>query len=139
MTTIRISSPFGWRTDPINGERRFHNGLDIALPQGTPIYALAPGRVIWRELNGPVNGTAVKIDHGGGVSSSYVHLSRLDIEPGQMVDRSRPIGLSGGARGSWGAGRSTGPHLHLILKINGKPVDPLPKINWRAYGVKVTQ
>ena len=131
--TLRITSPFGIRVHPITGERRHHNGLDLALPQGTPIRPLAPGRVVRIYLDDPLNGTAARVDHGGGWGSSYVHLSALYVQPGDLVDPSRPLGLSGGAPGSWGAGRSTGPHLHLVVWFNGQAVDPLPLVTWRPF------
>lgn len=130
FSIISISSAFGWRLHPTLKEWKFHNGLDLQLPQGTPLHPIAPGRVVSVWHNHAVNGNAVTLDHGGGFQSSYVHLSRIDVTKGQVVNRYTLLGLSGGEPGTAGAGRSTGPHLHLMLSINGKPVDPAGYINW---------
>ena len=123
---VRISSPFGWRTHPISGERKFHNGVDFALPMGSPLRAAAAGTVLRTYLNHPTNGSGVVVRHGGGWESTYLHLSRVDVVPGQQLAAGQQLGLSGGAPGTWGAGTSTGPHLHFILRRDGEPVDPVP-------------
>lgn len=130
---LRVTSPFGPRVHPITGETSTHKGLDLALPQGTPIRPIAPGRVVRVWLDDPINGTAVRVDHGGGWASSYVHLSELAVQPGTWVTPAAPLGRSGGAPGTWGAGRSTGPHLHLAVWHNGTAVDPLPVIHWHPF------
>lgn len=137
MPTVWISSPYGRRVHPMTGKVRKHNGIDIAVPQGTPIYVAAPGRVSRVWLDDEINGHAVRVDHGGGWASSYVHLSRVDVTPGQLVDRRRPIGLSGGTPGTRGAGRSNGPHLHFVVWAGGQSVDPLPRVSWQNYGYNV--
>jgi murein DD-endopeptidase MepM/ murein hydrolase activator NlpD len=113
----RISSSFGERMDPFNGEGAFHAGVDIAAPTGTPIYAPADGVVA---KAGPASGYGheVIIDHGGGISTLYGHLSSFAVVAGQIVKRGQIIGYVGDL------GRSTGPHLHYEVLINNLPVNP---------------
>ncbi len=113
----RISSSFGERMDPFNGEGAFHAGVDIAAPTGTPIYAPADGVVA---KAGPASGYGheVIIDHGGGISTVYGHLSSFAVVAGQLVKRGQIIGYVGDL------GRSTGPHLHYEVLINNLPVNP---------------
>ncbi|WP_324669693.1 peptidoglycan DD-metalloendopeptidase family protein [Geochorda subterranea] len=115
-----ITSEYGWRANPFGGSaREFHEGLDIAVPSGTPVKAAAPGVVLqagWMDGFG----YGVVIDHGGGVQSLYGHLSRVGVRAGQAVARGEVIAWSGST------GRSTGPHLDFRIKIDGKTVDPLP-------------
>lgn len=125
----RVSSPFGWRLHPVLGGLRFHAGVDLAMPEGTPIVTIAPGRVIGigQTTRG---GTYVAVQHAPGWRSSYSHLSAVLVHQGDQVDRRRPLAYSGGRRGAPGAGTSTGPHLHLQVKRlqpSGRwdPVDPL--------------
>jgi len=133
---LRVTSPFGPRTHPVTGEpRRFHNGVDLGLPQGTQLRPVAVGTVerLWWDHD--LNGHAIRLAHGTWWSS-YVHLSQIDVQVGQQVTPSEVIGLSGGAEGTEGAGRSTGPHLHLGVwekDVNGKArcIDPVPVIDWR--------
>jgi murein DD-endopeptidase MepM/ murein hydrolase activator NlpD len=101
--------------------RRFmHEGIDIAIPQGTPVYAASEGVVAGARPNGGY-GNWVRIDHGDGVATVYGHLSRFAprIKPGTRVARGELIAFSGNT------GRSTGPHLHFEVLTDGKPVDPL--------------
>ena len=113
-----ITSSFGGQR-VFNGEvRSYHRGVDLRAPQGTPILAMAAGRIVIAE-NMYYSGNVVFIDHGLGAISSYGHMSRIDVRPGDMVTAGQQIGLSGAT------GRVTGPHLHLGLNILGQPVDPL--------------
>ena len=113
-----VTSAFGGKR-VFNGEvRSYHRGVDLRAPQGTPILALADGRVAIAE-NMYYSGNVVFIDHGLGAVSSYAHMSRLDVHPGDRVTAGQQIGLSGAT------GRVTGPHLHLGLNILGQAVDPL--------------
>ncbi len=135
---LRINSPFGSRISPLTGQRSFHNGIDVAVPQGSPVYPLGPGTVTKIENRTPTGYWFAVIDHGNGFASSYVHLSRVNVRPGQTVRAGRPIGLSGGARGVRGSGGSTGPHLHLVLRRRGADgrlhaIDPIPWIDWRPF------
>jgi len=113
----RISSPFGWRTHPIRGGRHFHAGLDVAIPEGTPVHASAPGVVTEAGWAGDY-GILVIIDHGGGYTTYYAHLSHAKAKPGQYVEQGQLIALSGNT------GLSTGPHLHFEIRRQGVPVNP---------------
>ena len=112
----RISSPFGLR-----GSRGFHYGLDIAAPHGTLILASETGRVVTSGRWGSY-GLAIKIDHGGGYVTVYAHASRLFVRAGYTVRRGEPVALVGST------GRSTGPHLHFEIRVNGEPRDPAPHL-----------
>lgn len=104
-----ISSVFGYRIHPITGEERFHQGTDIAAPEGTPVLAAWEGRV---EIAGWLGGLgfAVVISHDNGSRETrYGHLSQILVEPGQTVSKGQPIGLVGST------GMSTGPHLHFEI------------------------
>lgn len=114
-----ISSGYGSRWHPIYGEVRFHAGIDMAAPYGTPVYATSSGVIIVAGSCGGY-GQCVAIDHGGGVVSVYGHLSRIDVYPGRRVGSGQEIGLVGST------GVSTGPHLHYEIRINGSPVNPRP-------------
>ncbi len=112
-----ISSEFGFRRDPFNGQTRMHKGLDFADPVGTPVYAVAAGVVSYV---GPKSGygNAVEVDHGDGVVSRYGHLSAAKAVEGQLVKKGDLVALSGNT------GRSTGPHLHLEILKNGEQLNP---------------
>ena len=114
----RITSGYGWRIHPILRTRRFHNGVDIAAPTGTPIRAADAGRVIHSGWKGAYGKTIV-IDHGGGWSTLYGHCSRLHVGRGQTVSRGQTIASVGST------GWSTGPHLHWTVYRNGSTVNPL--------------
>jgi murein DD-endopeptidase MepM/ murein hydrolase activator NlpD len=120
--TGTITSPFGWRSNPFGGSPEFHQGLDIAAPTGTTVTAAASGTVIMAQWYGGY-GNYILIDHGGGFSTGYGHLSAIYVSNGQAVKRGQAIG----AVGSTGA--STGPHLHFEVRIDGKPVDPAPRLH----------
>lgn len=117
----QITSPFGWRSNPMGRGGDFHPGLDIAAGTGTPISAADGGRVM---IAGWVSGYGnyVAIDHGGGVSTAYGHMSRLLVSPGQDVARGQVIGLVGST------GHSTGPHVHFEVRIHGEPVNPAARL-----------
>lgn len=113
----RLTSPYGYRTHPVLGTRKLHNGVDLAVPVGTVIVAAQDATVsVAGEDN--VNGKYIVLDHGYGVKTSYCHLSELEVEGGDDVDRGQEIALSGNT------GRSTGPHLHFVLRIGKQTVDP---------------
>lgn len=113
-----LSSPFGSRIHPIHGDRRFHNGIDIAAPEGTGIYPLRSGRVIFSGEQ-PGYGNVVIIDHGDGYMTKYAHNKVNLVKEGEVVDRDRVIAQVGST------GSSTGPHLHFEVKHNGGHIDPL--------------
>jgi murein DD-endopeptidase MepM/ murein hydrolase activator NlpD len=117
-----ITSPFGWRQNPFGGGPEFHQGLDIAAPTGTTVTAAAGGTVIMAQWYGGY-GNYILIDHGGGYSTGYGHLSAIYVSTGQVVQRGQAIGAVGST------GQSTGPHLHFEIRIAGKPVDPAPRLH----------
>jgi hypothetical protein len=123
-----VTSPYGWRTHPILKTRKFHNGADLSTPQGTALVAPAAGRVV-SVINNDVCGYGLIIEHDDTTRTGYCHLSRIDVKKGTRVHAGQQIGLSGGRKGSTGAGRSTGPHLHWIVYVKDggewKHTDPM--------------
>ncbi|MFC3747590.1 murein hydrolase activator EnvC family protein [Paenibacillus sp. GCM10012306] len=118
----RISSPYGYRTHPVTGEvGKLHTGTDFAVPQGTSIHAADSGTVIVAE-SWSGYGNCVIIDHGGGMWTLYGHIRNggIKVKVGEHVSRGQVIAESGST------GRSTGPHLHFEVRIDGKPVNPMP-------------
>jgi murein DD-endopeptidase len=113
----RVSSPFGWRLHPTLHTRRFHEGIDLATPVGTPVRAAGAG-VVLRAREDGVNGKYVKLDHGHGVTTAYCHGAAFQVAKGQGVAQGELIMDSGNT------GRSSGPHLHFGLRIDGHAVDP---------------
>jgi murein DD-endopeptidase len=116
--SARVTSPFGMRLHPVLGIQRLHTGVDLSVPVGTPVRAVARGRVR-RASEDAVNGRVLILDHGHGVSTAYCHNSELRVRAGQWVERGELIAHSGNT------GRSTGPHLHYQLELSSHPVDPL--------------
>ena len=115
-----VTSEFGNRRDPITGERRGHTGMDLADPMRTPIRAALPGTVIVSAYNQGGYGYYVMIDHGNGLTTLYGHCSQLIVSVGHTVQAGDVISLSGST------GRSTGPHLHFEVRVNGQRADPRP-------------
>ncbi len=115
-----FSSGFGWRKNPF-GRRdwKFHSGLDLSGPSGTPIHAAANGVVIRSQSGYGGYGRAVEIDHGYGISTLYGHCTALLVAEGDRVERGDLIATMGSS------GRSTGSHLHFEVRLDGIPVDPL--------------
>lgn len=114
-----ISSGFGYRRDPFNGRAAMHAGLDFKGPLGAPIHAAANGRVTFVGVQSGY-GRVVEISHGNGLMTRYAHMSRFAARPGQAVEAGDVIGAIGNT------GRSTGPHLHFEVRINGRAVNPRP-------------
>ncbi|HEX8841781.1 MAG TPA: M23 family metallopeptidase [Sphingomicrobium sp.] len=114
-----ISSNFGYRTDPIEGSEAFHPGLDFKAAMGAPIYSAARGRVAFVGQRGGY-GNCVEIDHGNGLLTRYAHMSAFHAHAGDLVTAGQVIGAVGST------GRSTGPHLHFEVRLNGQPVNPRP-------------
>ncbi|WP_082836093.1 M23 family metallopeptidase [Croceicoccus bisphenolivorans] len=118
----RFSSLYGSRIHPVTGGRKNHDGIDMAAPSGTPIYATADGRIEMAQWYGGY-GNFVEIDHGGDVETRYGHMSRMNVSAGQPVKKGDLIGWVGST------GRSTGPHLHYEVRIAGEAVDPQPYLH----------
>jgi len=112
-----ITSGVGMRIDPIDGKLRHHNGIDIAIPEGTPVTPVAPGVVVFSGQR-PGYGNTVLVEHPNGMVSLYGHNSRLEAHQGQSVDRDTVVALSGNT------GRSTGPHLHIEVWQAGTNITP---------------
>ncbi|MBO9665827.1 MAG: M23 family metallopeptidase [Bdellovibrio sp.] len=113
-----ITSRFGYRTSPFTGKTTLHAGLDIAAAPGSPIYAPADGVVIFASYDEGY-GKLVSIDHGFGVTTRFGHMSQIYVQVGQRINKWDVIGAVGNT------GRSTGPHCHYEVRINGTPVDPI--------------
>jgi murein DD-endopeptidase MepM/ murein hydrolase activator NlpD len=113
-----FSSGFGWRRSPFTGLKEFHNGLDISSRKGTPIIAPADGKVIKKGYDKYL-GKFLKIDHGRKIVTTYGHLSAVNVSPGQKVQRGDIVALMGNS------GLSTGHHLHYMVKVNKRCVNPL--------------
>ena len=116
------SSSYGWRIDPFNGNKAFHEGLDFSAEIGTPIYAAAGGIVTTAERT-PDYGNIVKIDHGSGLETRYAHASKLMVKVGERVEKGQVVALVGST------GRSTGAHLHYEIRLNGNALDPRKYLN----------
>ena len=111
------SSSYGWRIDPFNGHKAFHEGLDFPANTGAPILAAADGIVIAAEQT-PDYGNIVKINHGSGLETRYAHASKILVKVGDRVTKGQQVALVGNT------GRSTGPHLHYEIRLNGNALDP---------------
>jgi murein DD-endopeptidase MepM/ murein hydrolase activator NlpD len=130
VADMSISSPFGYRADPFTGAREFHVGIDLRGPIGSPVYATAPGTVIF--AGGSTGyGRLVIIDHGFGLTTRYSHLDRILVRVGEPVSLHQQIGLMGNT------GWSTGPHLLYETRVDGTPQNPLNFI--KSSDVKVSQ
>jgi len=112
-----ISSKYGIRKDPFNGRKRMHYGIDIAAQSGTNIYPLGKGKVIFSGRKAGY-GNLVEILHGTAIVSRYAHIKKSLVKKGQIVSKKDIIAKVGST------GRSTGPHLHLEIAINGETLDP---------------
>ena len=112
-----VTSEFGYRRDPFTGQTKGHSGMDLAVPTGTSIRAALPGTVTISQYSSSY-GYYVMIDHGGGLSTLYAHNSKLLVTVGQTVNAGDIVSLSGST------GRSTGPHLHFEVRVNGERTNP---------------
>jgi len=117
VEVMRKTSHFGYRTDPFQGRRKNHKGLDIAGPIGTPIYATADG-IVGRAQWVSGYGKYIEVEHGNAIQTRYGHLSAMNVQSGQRVRKGDVIGFMGST------GRSTGSHLHYEVRIAGEPVNP---------------
>ena len=113
----RVSSEYGYRIHPTLGVNKFHNGVDFAANSGTPIMAAYDGTVVGAAYNSSM-GNYVMIDHGDGLFTIYMHASELYVSSGQSVSKGETIAAVGST------GRSTGPHLHFSVRLNGEYVNP---------------
>jgi murein DD-endopeptidase MepM/ murein hydrolase activator NlpD len=123
---LSFTSNYGVRTDPFRGTAAMHAGVDIPGPVGTPVYATADGYVDRAERSGGY-GNLVEIDHGKGIQTRYGHLSKILVAPFTRVKRGQLIALMGST------GRSTGPHLHYEVRIDGHAVNPVPFLQTADY------
>ncbi|MFZ5969726.1 MAG: murein hydrolase activator EnvC family protein [Bacillota bacterium] len=115
----RVTSPFGYRIHPILKTKKFHTGVDIAIPTGKSVVAAGDGTVIHADWLGGY-GKVVMVDHGGGIVTLYAHNSSLVVKEGDKVKRGDTISKAGST------GMSTGPHLHFEVRKNGEYTDPIP-------------
>ncbi len=122
-----LTSRFGLRTDPLTGQLREHDGVDVGAPEGTAIRATADGVVVFAGPRGGY-GFAVEVDHGDGVTTLYGHASELLVSAGQTVRAGQEIARVGST------GRSTGPHLHFEVRVGGRAVDPARVL--KVYGAR---
>jgi len=119
----RLTSEYGWRTDPFTGQKAFHGGVDLGLPEGTPIYASGDGVVIEAGLKGGF-GRAVVIQHDDGLVTLYAHASKVLVTVGTRVKQGQLIARVGST------GRATGPHLHFEVRKGEATIDPMSLIPW---------
>jgi murein DD-endopeptidase MepM/ murein hydrolase activator NlpD len=129
LTQFSVSSGFGPRRDPLNGRAALHQGLDLGAPMRSSVYSTAPGQVVFAGRNGRY-GRMVEIDHGFGIRTRYGHLDSILVKRGQVVAHHEKIGLLGNS------GRSTGPHVHYEVRVNGKPHDPMNFLEAGRYVFK---
>ena len=123
-------SDFGMRIHPVTKTQKFHNGVDLSVPQGTPVVAVEDG-VVASVIDNKVCGYGLILQHGADLRTGYCHLSAFKVKQGHSVKAGEVVGLSGGAKDSDGAGRSTGPHLHFMVYQKNQHgewsnVDPWP-------------
>lgn len=129
LQEYRITSGYGGRRDPFTGRWTSHNGIDMQQPAGTPILATGPGTVVLTGWHGGY-GWMVEVDHGMGVRTRYAHMQSILAEKGQKVEAGTKVGLVGSS------GRSSGPHLHYEILIDGKAVDPTNFLTAGRYVLK---
>ena len=122
----KMTSDFGYRTDPFGDEQIFHSGTDIAVPLNTDVYAVCEGVVVYAGYD-EIGGNSVRIRHGNGFESYYGHLSEFTVSVGDEISEGQRIGSSGDS------GKVTGAHLHFGLFYKGSPVDPEVYLNFDKY------
>ena len=131
LEQYRISSAFGPRKDPVNGRRSRHLGLDFKAKLSTPVLSTAPGQVVFAAWKGRY-GRLVEIDHGHGIRTRYAHLHKILVKRGQRIGHRETIGLLGSS------GRSTGPHVHYEVIVNGKHQNPMNFLKAGIFAFKRT-
>ena len=127
VKTAAFTSGYGVRSDPFRGSAAMHPGIDLAGPMGTPIYATADGTVLRSGWTSGGYGNLIEVDHGRGIATRYGHLSQVLVRAGQHITRGQLIARMGST------GRSTGSHLHYEVRIDGKPVNPIPFMKSTDY------
>lgn len=135
----RISSGYGKRVHPVTCAVSFHSGIDIACPQGSDVVSPCDGFVVAAWIDKQYGGgrSVIIESKDKRVRFGFAHLSSVSVENGASVRRGQVIALSGGARGTDGAGSSTGPHLHMTVRMNGARVDPVGdgfRTSWEEVG-----
>jgi len=133
VKTAEFTSGYGIRSDPFQGRAARHQGIDLAAPTGTPIYATADGIVTDAGYNNGGYGNLIKVDHGRGIETRYGHLSAILVRAGQRIVRGQQIGRMGST------GRSTGSHLHYEVRIDGRAVNPIPFMKSNEYLLAMQQ
>ena len=126
LDAYAVSSRFGRRSDPINGNQARHEGIDLIAPLKAPVYATAPGVVTFAGKNGRY-GNFIEIDHGAGLRTRFGHLAKILVRRGEKVNFRQKIALLGNT------GRSTGAHLHYEVRVDGKPTNPMKFIEAGRY------
>lgn len=128
-----VTSAYGWRRDPFTGHAKFHAGVDVRMAYGQSVSSAATGRVSFSGSQGGY-GLTVVVDHDNGMQTRYAHLSSTDVRAGDQVQRGQTIARAGSS------GRATGPHLHVEVLRDGRPVDPgmllkgmAGDADWEAY------
>lgn len=119
VTAAAVTSPYGVRTSPINGNPEFHNGVDFAAGCGTALHASAGGTVVAAGVHNGTGGNRVEIQHSSGLMSTYSHMEGISVSAGQELERGQIIGSVGST------GASTGCHLHYEVWKDGATVDPM--------------
>jgi murein DD-endopeptidase MepM/ murein hydrolase activator NlpD len=132
-TNVSFTSGFGVRSDPFHAGAAMHPGIDLAGSYGTPIYATAEGTVLRAGWNSGGYGNLVEIDHGRGIVTRYGHMSAILVSAGQHITRGQQVGRMGST------GRSTGNHLHYEVRIDGRPVNPIPFMKSTDYVLAMQQ
>ncbi len=122
VPNANLGSMFGWRIDPITGRSALHTGLDFPATPGTPIFAAAGGVVVAQEYQAEY-GNMIEVDHGNDLISRYAHTSKVLVKKGDLIKRGQKIAEVGNT------GRSTGPHLHFEVLVQGIPQDPQKFLN----------
>jgi murein DD-endopeptidase MepM/ murein hydrolase activator NlpD len=125
--SVSFTSGFGVRSDPFHAGAAMHPGIDLAGTYGTPIYATADGTVLRAGWNSGGYGNLVEVDHGRGITTRYGHMSAILVGAGEHVTRGQQIGRMGST------GRSTGNHLHYEVRIDNRPVNPIPFMKSTDY------
>ena len=123
VSSTNITSGYGYRVHPILKTKKFHRGLDISSPKGTPLKASFTGIVTYASTKGGY-GNLIEVERADGIRVRYAHLDKISVSEGDSVKEGQVLGATGST------GLSTGPHLHFEILVNGEPVDPK---KWNYY------